>query len=202
MAGESIHSYLIRTLLCLGEISTVKDLVGIVSLSGVLHPTPKLDYLRGNHFLDLREKTRSKLLLEHTPWGNRSQHVMAEINDYIFFGIEPENSKFFPKGRTQLRYCPECFREQIIKHGFAWFNIKWLFNINCKQHKKRLSHIRVFENQCCGEKLNILDNLRSALSGKCPACPSSKWEFAKDVFINPDSPQNYLLINRKYLPAF
>lgn len=110
---------------------------------------------------------------------------------YIFNG--KENTKKNLYARTQLRYCVECFREQINSYGHTWFRLDWTYSVDCELHTKRMSCLHTLFQSCCGEYVNIFNSLKSATTGRCFLCKSLDWEFSKSVYIDDRYKSNYLL---------
>jgi hypothetical protein len=198
---ESLHSYFLRTLFCLGEIIKPSDMKGIVSLSGVVQSVPRLYCQRHNHF-NLCDKSISALLTKHLPNNFPFPTDLEELKEYVLLNIESKDTKYaLPKGKTRLRYCPDCFLQQITEYGVSWFKLDWLFTISCKEHNKQLSNIYSFETRCCGKPSNVLDCIESAMSGRCKKCNRSYWEYEKEIYIFSYFKQNIELINEKYRPV-
>lgn len=64
---ESIHSYLIRTLLCHGFLLGTAGLNGIISQHGFVNGIPKLDRERAVLFYHLSNQDLNNLLIKHAP---------------------------------------------------------------------------------------------------------------------------------------
>ena len=192
---ESIHSYLIRSMILQGKLQSPLDLTGVVSLLGVINAVPKLDFERGKIFLSHSCSFMEKLLRVHTPLRFLTPSMLAEVEDYVLFGVMPTpmiRSMF--KERTQMRYCRKCFKDQISEHGVPWFRLDWLYSTTCKLHREELTHVFSLYSPCCSVRLNILDCLLSVISGQCQVCKQDYWENEKSLNIDPDYRQNYLLI--------
>ncbi len=196
---ESIHSYFIRVLILNGKLLSPDDLNGIVSRSGVVNTIPKLDFERGKLFLSYQCAFLEKLISDHTPIKFLQPSDLAEIEDYVLFGVTPtslDTSCF--KGRTQLRYCRNCFNEQISEHGVPWFRVDWLYSTSCTVHNQKLTHVFTHISPCCFKSFNILDCLFSTIRGECCACNRDYWKHGKSLYINSEYPQNYSLIRKVY----
>jgi len=185
---ELIHGYLTRVLSIAGELHQVRDLAGIVSSSGVIRKLPKLNEQKIKYFNYLTPKDIDHMLFNNTPYTYAQTGLTNIVGDYILNGRQLENKRI---ARTQLRYCIECFKEQIKNHGHIWFRLSWGYSVDCEIHKTRMCHLRQFTQECCHRTVNILDNYKSATSGKCFFCPCTNWEFATDVHLGDWNKKNY-----------
>jgi len=191
---ESIHGYLARVLIIYGELHQIGDLAGIISSSGVIRELPKLNERKRKFFTELTVKDINHILENNIPYSYRDTGVLGFAADYIFEGVMHGPSQHKLNARTKFRYCIDCFREQIKNYGHSWFLLRWVYSIDCDIHKKRMSHLRAHTQECCGEIVNILDNLKSATSGKCFYCQSLNWEFSKEIYLGDWNKEYYYIL--------
>lgn len=82
-----------------------------------------------------------------------------------------------------IKFCPQCFKDQIWSFGFSWFKREWLIHgmVRCRVHECDL-----LEACCksCGLKSPIM-SVVSALTGKCQKCSTDLWNSTND---NPPEP--------------
>ncbi|EAR55873.1 hypothetical protein SKA34_16930 [Photobacterium sp. SKA34] len=188
---ELIHGYLIRVLTIAGELQQTRDLAGILSDSGVIRELPILNEQQRTYFTPLTFKDIEHILTNNTPYRYTNTEVYNYVGDYVFKG-KNEGNKNNLNSRTELRYCIECFREQIKIYGFAWFRLNWGYFIDCDIHDKRMCSLHTVIQKCCGKYANIFNCLQSALSGKCFNCQSSNWAFSSTVYLTDRNRSNYL----------
>lgn len=97
----------------------------------------------------------------------RTEHVSKAINNLL-----PRN--------YSLKFCSDCFCEQIEEVGFHWFKVEWSLPkaTDCFIHKKKLKTLRC--RNCGYMHHKPADMLRSLIKGMCFFCRSSM--FKNDSF--------------------
>lgn len=192
MPDESIHGYLIRVLITLGIANKPSDIKGIISRSGVVRSLLQL-HSHGDYIMDLISiDDLDKLIIKHSTMKFRHIYYEDYIR-YIFLQDDFYVDSFLFKNdnrRTQLRYCPECFKLQIKEYGLSWFKLDWLTTERCNIHNRRLCHVYECGTPCCNKGTNILNYIKSAMSGTCELCGASNWSFALPLFID-SHPNSY-----------
>ena len=75
---------------------------------------------------------------------------------------------------SDIKYCPICFEEQMVEHGFTWFRVEWqFFHANvCLKHKVPLNEIYC---KNCGVEKSLNRAIKSVLTGRCIACQNILW---------------------------
>ena len=126
---ESIHSFLIRTLMCQGYILGTAGLNGIVNQRGYVNALPHLDSTRSVVFNDFSDEDVIDLIIKHSPIIKIFKDDIDKFKKYLFYGKTLSSSSLFPSGKTKLRYCHFCLFEQMSAHGFTWFKLEWLFDV-------------------------------------------------------------------------
>ena len=93
----------------------------------------------------------------------RTEHVSKAINNLL-----PRN--------YSLKFCSDCFCEQIEKVGFHWFKVEWSLPkiTDCLIHKKKLKVLRC--RNCGYRHHKPADMLRFLLKGMCYFCRSSMFK--------------------------
>ncbi len=183
---ESIHGFFIRAFLVLGLARQASDLEGVVSSNGVVRALPRLTS-HGAYIMDsLLVDDVFKLVIDHTKMNITGAIFQDELTGYVFLGDElPHFMEIYKiNKRTRLRYCPRCFSEQIRKCGFPWFRLSWLSSVMCDIHERYLLEVYQSQARCCGSESNILDYIRSAMSGICVKCKSDCWFLGQKVYFN------------------
>lgn len=193
---ESIHSYLLRRLLCVGEFTT-EAVVGIVSQLGVMRANPKI-LERHLYYFRHSNLSSSDLVAERnvvTPFLDENVTQIGKyvrINRALFHGFTFD--EVF-SGSTQLRFCVYCLRERIKNDGVAWLEDEWTFNERCKVHNALMHELRDYNCRCRHDSLGIVDRLRSMLTGVCVGCGEDiyalKAASGRDTHKHPDYPNNY-----------
>jgi hypothetical protein len=192
--GESIHSFLLRVLLCAGYLESTRDLIGIVSPAGVVRTLPRLDRKQSKCFADVGADVFDNGISRHLPSFCQLPSILTELRAFILGLRVPALVKDIPFSRTQLRYCVDCFKEQIDSCGHTWFKTAWLYDYDCEKHSKRLSHAYEWHHRCCDTQLNTLTSIKSSLSGICPNCNCSDWGFSGIVSLPARWTANYYLL--------
>ncbi|CAH9055545.1 hypothetical protein PSECIP111854_01600 [Pseudoalteromonas sp. CIP111854] len=198
--NESIHSYFIRTLLCLGQLNDKSDFRGLISPSGVIRKLPCLVARQGSAFEELTNNFFELLLTEHSTYYGLRHYNIGELRNYILYSSalpkvsEIPDAHQIPNSRTQLRYCPKCFIEQIKNKGVSWFKLDWQCSVVCTIHNDKLFHVFECRTNCCNKPSNILRDVLSAISGKCCFCSRNSWEVAQQVFIGDWNRAQYLVL--------
>lgn len=183
---ESIHGFFIRVLFALGLAKQAIDLKGVISRHGVIRMVPRLTshgaFIMDSLFVD----DVYGLAIDHGKLNRIEVFCPEDLAGYIFLG--DELPRFMRKDevnkRTQLRYCPSCFSEQIREYGFSWFRLPWLSSVTCDIHNEYLSEVYQSTTKCCGSGSSILGCIRSAMSGVCVKCKNDSWSFCYKVHIN------------------
>lgn len=191
---ELLHSYLIRVLIIAGELHQPKDLLGMISYSGVIRELPVLPASKRKYFARLTSNDIENILSQNTPYLYKGTKISSFVGDYVFKGWTNTCNKNTLNNRTQLRFCIECFREQIRFHGYTWFRLNWVYSVNCDIHKSRLYYLHTVFQRCCGKSINVFNSLRSAMSGRCFSCLSTNWKFSNTVFLTDWNRSNYLTL--------
>ncbi|WP_372033533.1 hypothetical protein [Shewanella sp. 10N.286.45.A1] len=198
-----MHSYFIRVLLCKGSINNLGALNGLVSPSGAVGILPKLDKKVSSSFDYISDHLFKTLLLEHTAFNELGYFDLEEMKNYVLLGGSPADygdglHKIYG-GKTQLRYCPECFKVQIKEYGVCWFRLDWLCSLRCKLHNSPLYHVRSRRLDCCEKPSNINRNLQAAMTGKCTFCGKCTWSNPNEIYIGDHNRHQYILFNKKEL---
>lgn len=202
---ESIHSYFLRTLLCLGTIHKESDLQGIVSQSGVIRALPRVNATNESIFSSLSNEALEKLITFHSTYSGLKYYSVDDVRSYMLHSKDfpilpfPPDAHSLVNFRTQLRYCPECFKEQILQNGVSWFRLAWLHSTECSLHNQRLCHVNRGITECCSHTTNMYSELLSALNGKCYYCQESAWSNSKRVFIGDFNRSQYLVLRNENL---
>lgn len=194
---ESIHSYFIRILMCVGDLNSHVDLQGLVSASGSLGILPKLEKQKSSLFNHIPNSFFRTLLIKHSVFKELRYFDLDEIRNYIIFGQYPVDygdglHKIY-NGKTQLRYCPKCFESQIRDNGVSWFRLNWLCSVDCEIHSTGLYHVLLHKTNCCRRSSNILRDLHSAMSGICSFCAKSSWIGLERIFISDRNRGQYII---------
>ncbi|EME0810504.1 hypothetical protein VXJ15_002107 [Vibrio vulnificus] len=198
---ESIHSYFIRILLCKGHINGNGVFNGLVSPSGSLAILPNLKGRLTSCFNYISDDSFRILLAEHTVFNDLRYFDLEELKNYMLLGEEPTDygdglHKIYG-GKTQLRYCPDCFKNQIQNHGICWFRLDWLCSLSCKIHNSSLYHVHKRLTRCCNRTSNITQNMLSAMSGKCTYCGENVWSEPEKILIGDFNRSQYILFPEK-----
>jgi hypothetical protein len=169
--NESIHSYLLRRLMCFGEF-TAESTRGIVSSLGVMPANPKIltrhiGYFRfpasASAAVGIERDLEAPFLEE-----NLEKHGMYVRLNRARFHAYTCDSVF--SGSTQLRFCVECLKERIEVDGVAWLDDEWTYHEHCRVHDTLLHEARSYRCNC--EKVGMVSRLRSVFSGFCIECGS------------------------------
>tara|TARA_R110001599_G_scaffold343413_2_gene565991 strand:- start:733 stop:1494 length:762 start_codon:yes stop_codon:yes gene_type:complete len=171
---ESIHSYLIRALFRIGSLNSISSLSGIISSSGVVRASPKILTQHAATLGQLKGCDRVKSISKH---ANKELHRRSiqqgsrnfEIDIYEFYNVNSDEKIIKLEGHTQLRFCLDCFKEQIQSEGVAWFRFNWLFQERCNKHNKLMTEVRSYIC-ACKKNNHILIALRSVMVGYCHTC--------------------------------
>lgn len=175
---ELLHSYVLRVIISQGLANRPSDIKGVISSASLIRADLELTEQQSRIFSIFPVTALMELLENHMPVKGyprlSNPKSLAAKCGRIFFHRRTGVIEDFtlgalgnPKEIYYLKYCPECIREQIQLYGSGWFKFDWLFSRNCDVHN--LNFILV-NQQICLCKLNILDNLISALSGVCVRC--------------------------------
>lgn len=73
---------------------------------------------------------------------------------------------------TNMKFCPLCFKEQVIEFGFTWFKREWQLHVmnRCLQHGcQLLSHCS------CGKLFTNAWDIIDLMQDHCRECGSSTW---------------------------
>ncbi|GAM72625.1 hypothetical protein JCM19236_4906 [Vibrio sp. JCM 19236] len=188
---ESLHSYLLRRLFCVGEFTT-KSIKGIVSVRGFAPAYPRIliehiDYFR-------YDSPNSQCNYRNTILPFLSDNLVEDgsyvrINRALFHDFG-EDSYFY--GSTQMRFCGKCLSNRIKNDGFAWLSDEWLFTESCPRHNELMQEVRSYNCDC--KTLSILQRLRSVFLGRCIGCNSdihSKAPIKKETYRDYQYPSNY-----------
>ena len=112
----------------------------------------------------LTEELYVKMIDGHlTRVEDRSEHYTKTINNLL------------PKSHS-LKFCSDCFCDQIDKVGFHWFKVEWSLPnaTDCLFHKKKL---KVLLCRNCGYRYHKpVEILRFLHIGKCSLCHSSMFK--------------------------
>jgi hypothetical protein len=171
---ESIHSYLIRALVRMGALNSISSLSGIISSSGVVRASPKiltqhagaLSQLNGcDRVKSISKRVNEELHRRSLLQSNRN----FEIDIYEFYNENSDEKIIKLEGHTQLRFCSDCFKEQIQAEGVTWFRFNWLFQERCNKHNKLMTEVRSYFC-ACEKSNNILIALKSVMVGYCHTC--------------------------------
>ncbi len=178
---ESIHSFLIRTLMCQGYLLGTAGLNGIVNQRGYVNALPHLDSTRSAVFNDFSDEDVKDLIIKHSPIIKIFEDDIVKFKKYLFDGVTLNPSSLFPSGKTKLRYCHFCLFEQMRVYGFTCFKLEWLFDVECLKHQIPLSNVKTNRSLCCGLSLNIYQSVISVLTGKCQSCNRISWIYNQIV---------------------
>jgi hypothetical protein len=193
---ESLHSYLLRRLLCVGEF-TAEAIVGIVTQSGGMRANPKileshLCYFRIANLSDSVVSFERDLVTPFLDENTTKSGKYVQLNRAFFHGI-PIGNYFC--GKTQLRFCSDCMRERIKFDGVAWLEDEWTFEERCHIHNTLMHELRNRKCNCEPHSLGIVDRLRSMFSGICNRCRediyASQAGSGSDSHKHPDYPKTY-----------
>lgn len=177
---ESLHSYVLRVTISHGVANSPSDIIGIISPAGVVRTDLVLTEQQRKIFSAFPVMTLMELVRNHMPVMDCPKYLnpksLAAKCGRIFFHRSTDVSERYildldgnSKSIYILCYCPECIREQIQEYGSGWFKLNWLTGKSCDVHNLDLLSIK---QQVCSCKLNILDKVVSALSGRCVCCKS------------------------------
>lgn len=183
--GELLNSYLLRLYTCLGSGRPVSGLYikSKDELKWVPYPIVANEFVK--YFLDFEYKELYEYVSENTIAHKVSKFssplAYIKLLERIFFG--GSRSIYldeYPINTTSLspliKYCPECFFEQIKENGVSWFRLEWFESANkCERHDTLL-----LTESCRNGCGNSLDKLKAMMSGKCLICGEVVWR-CRDV---------------------
>lgn len=119
--NESIHSYFIQHLLISGALNSPSDLLGIVSPSGVVYSLPILGKGIRKYFPDLSSTDMKNILEKNAPHLYTDKTRVFALAEHILQESNEDVSDYYVKGRTQLRYCIQCAKDQLKNFGYSCF---------------------------------------------------------------------------------
>lgn len=186
--------------MCLGRINDKSDFVGLVSDSGVLRKLPSLRGKDAEAFEKLSDDFLEILIVNHSTYFGTMDYNIIELRNYILYGTALPKISYLPDAhlipnfRTQLRYCPKCFIQQIKNQGVSWFKLNWQFSVTCNIHKQKLYHVNNIFTNCCKRSTNIYNSYISAISGKCYFCSEKEWKHASELIIGKRNESQYLVL--------
>lgn len=204
--GELLNSYLLRLYICLGDSGSISGLYtnSKGNLRWVTYPKVAAEFV--NFFLDYDYKELyeyvSKNTIAHRVSKFSSPLAYIKLLERIFFGLE--NSIYlddYPIKTTGsyplIKYCPECFFEQIKESGVSWFRLEWFESGNkCERHDALL-----LTDSCRNGCGNTLDKFKAMMSGKCLICGEEVW-CCRDVKTLPyNNPSPYRNTNEHVAPC-
>lgn len=191
---ESIHSFLIRKLITEGALSSTSSLNGIVSVSGVVYPMPKVRGEFASYFLDLGICERldgiARPANEFVRMDTQVRSKYFKVDSHTFYGFGTFSEGEGLVGRTQLRFCNECFIEQLYEHGCVWFKSDWLYEEHCQKHNKLMREVRRTGCSCRGRG-GIVNSVLSVTRGLCRVCLDDIWKFETSSLITTNARSDY-----------
>ena len=194
--GELLNSYLLRLYICLGGGRSVSGLYTKSKdvLRWVIYPKVSDEFV--NYFLDFNYSELyeyvSKNTLAYKVSKFSSPLAYIKLLERIFFrgdsSIYLDEYPIKTTGSYPLvKYCPECFYEQIKENGVSWFRLEWFESgSKCERHDTLL-----LTESCKNDCGNTLDKFKAMMNGKCLICGEVVW-CCRDVKALPyDSPSIY-----------
>ncbi|MHA3240455.1 hypothetical protein [Yersinia pseudotuberculosis] len=178
---ESLSGFVFRILYCYGALINENDLLGVVNSAGskwIFFPNIKTDYqymFQPYPPLDMydsfnRRLKQSSLIYKTNPKSVLSIFSKIFYNRYVDHDFYRKNKKI---PDIEIKFCVDCFYEQIKENGISWFKSDWEEpHSRCRIHHKNLiktSHLI----SCC--KRDRLQKIQAALTGVCPCCLTTCW---------------------------
>lgn len=162
MPNESIGGFVIRYLLLSGNANQ-KDISRFLftKVTGQWKVFPYLAEKITKYFnYEFYESDSGHTLMESTliPLYRITGHwdfleiyqelLLSKENHYAYNYFQEEAASAAETMTVDIKFCPECFKEQINNEGFAWFKRNWLIPgmSVCECHNCRLINA-TFENQ-------------------------------------------------------
>ena len=187
--------------MCLGQLNEASGFKGLISDSGVIRKLPSFVIKEENACVEISNEFLEKLIIRHSTYYGLKHYHINELRNYVLYGKSltkkayPPDAHSIPNFRTQLRYCPKCFIEQIEQHGVSWFKLDWQCSIECNIHNQKLFHVYDVFTPCCDRTTNIYRSYISATSGRCFYCSSNVWEDNNEVIIGNWNKSQYMILN-------
>lgn len=177
--GELIHSLLLRRCLLSGHPGWRTHITNIISRSGAWLDIPRIPFHARQSYTKIPADIKRRWLREGAAGGHgqcqTADGLLSWKIDYVF----RLGSWSSPKCRTigipaaQIKYCPQCFRDQIQHAGFVWFRHWWYSDTICLIHDQEL-----VSNYCthCPPPAEISDWILSLMQGACLGCRQKIWD--------------------------
>lgn len=204
--GELLNSYLLRLYVFQGRVRPVSGLYikSKDKLRWVPYPIVEDEFVK--YFLCLEYKDLYDYVFKNTIAYKVSKFssplAYIKLIERIFFGrghsIYLDEYPIKTTGLTPLiKYCPECFFEQIKENGVSWFRLEWFESGNkCERHDT------LFLTESCRNGCgNSLDKLKAMMSGKCLICGEEVWRSRDVKTLSYDSPSLYKNKNKYVAPC-
>ena len=142
MNGESINSFLFRTLV----INGCRDFSGVIHNGGWrLNPFMPDGYqyllrdIEISKLVSLYEKTYgSDYLFDYMAFQLTSKESMSRPFTLYQTFFSREKDGTHDKKINLIKYCPTCINEQILNSGFSYFKSEWNDSIYCEVHNSNI----------------------------------------------------------------
>lgn len=178
--GELLHSYILRILKSSGNLQKRSNLLDVMSSKGNWVAYPSISEEHRHLFSHFSRKRLLELIEYHTQAYRvrltSAPSVFADLSEKVFWGISC-NSKLddIPvntyKYKEQIRYCKQCFGEQLNLYGTPWFALVWLDAEKCQRHNTPLEKIGC---KTCSDQ-PLLNKVISTFDGICTDCGNRIW---------------------------
>lgn len=204
--GELLNSYLLRLYICMGNTNSVSGLY--IKSKGELKWTayPRAGTELVKYFLDFEYKALYKYVSENTIAYKVSKFssplAYIKLLERTFFGggdsIYLDEYPIKTTGLSSvIKYCPNCFFEQIKENGVSWFRLEWFESRDrCERHDTLL-----LTESCKNGCGNSLDKIKAMMSGKCLICGEEVWRCSDVKTLPYNSPSLYRNKNEHVAPC-
>ncbi|TVK97542.1 hypothetical protein AYI83_10280 [Shewanella algae] len=151
LPNETFHSLIVRNAMVKVGSIRLTELKGIISYDGHWKTFPKIidnsllsGYSRSD-ILGFISNMCPAIGIYYKPDDFDLNLIYEYIfNDESFFFDELiiNNTSLIP---SRVKYCSECFREQILNYGVSYFKIEWYNSFACSVHSIKLMDVKVRE---------------------------------------------------------